>query len=120
MTNISIKSTLASGIDGIEAALDRAKAFFEAGADMIFFEALRSEAAMDMISKRLSVPRVTNIVAGGKTPLTPQGFWSGWDFLAFSMPTPHFRWPCGHNGCPNCIEIGWRCIKVHRPTGGFQ
>ena len=94
MTNISIKSPLASGIDGIEAALDRAKTFIEAGADMTFVQAPRSDAEMEMISKRLSVPRVTNMVVGGKTPPTQQGFWSSWDFLAFSMPTPRFRWPC--------------------------
>ena len=46
MTNISIKSPLARDIDGIEAALDRAKTFVEAGADMTFVEAPRSEAEM--------------------------------------------------------------------------
>ena len=94
MTNISIKSPLARDIDGIQAALDRAKAFIEAGAGMTFVEAPRSEAEMEMILKRLSVTQVTNMVVGGKTPLTPQGFWSSWDFLSFSMPTPRFRWPC--------------------------
>ena len=72
MTNISIKSPLASGIDGIKAALDRAKAFIEGGADMTFVQAPRSEAEMETISKRLSVPQVANMVVGGKTPLTSQ------------------------------------------------
>ena len=72
MTNISIKSLLACAIDGIEAALDRAEAFIEAGADMTFVEAPRSEAEMEMITKRLPVPQVANMVVGGKTPLTPQ------------------------------------------------
>ena len=94
MTNISIKSPLARDIDGIEAALDRAKTFIEAGADMTFVEAPRSEAEMEVILKRLSVTQVTNMVVIGKTPLTTQGFWSSWDFLSFSMPINRFRWPC--------------------------
>ena len=72
MTNISIKSHLAHDINGIKAALDRAEAFIEAGADMTFVEAPRSEAEMEMISKCLPVPQVANMVVGGKTPLTPQ------------------------------------------------
>lgn len=67
-----IARTDARAIDGIEAALDRAEAFIEAGADMTFVEAPRSEAEMGMITKRLSVPQVANMVVGGKTPLTPQ------------------------------------------------
>ena len=67
-----IARTDARAIDGIEAALDRAEAFIEAGADMTFVEAPRSEAEMAMITKRLSVPQVANMVVGGKTPLTPQ------------------------------------------------
>ena len=67
-----IARTDARAINGIEAALDRAEAFIEAGADMTFVEAPRSEAEMEMITKRLSVPQVANMVVGGKTPLTPQ------------------------------------------------
>jgi len=67
-----IARTDARAIDGIEAALDRSEAFIEAGADMTFVEAPRSEAEMEMITKRLSVPQVANMVVGGKTPLTPQ------------------------------------------------
>jgi len=67
-----IARTDARAIDGIEAALDRAEAFIEAGADMTFVEAPRSEAEMEMITKRLPVPQVANMVIGGKTPLTPQ------------------------------------------------
>lgn len=67
-----IARTDARAIDGIEAALDRAEAFVEAGADMTFVEAPRSEEEMRMITQRLAVPQVANMVVGGKTPLTPQ------------------------------------------------
>ena len=67
-----IARTDARAIDGIEAALDRAEAFVDAGADMIFVEAPRSEDEMRMITRRLDVPQVANMVVGGKTPLTSQ------------------------------------------------
>ena len=67
-----IARTDARAIDGIEVALDRAEAFVEAGADMTFVEAPRSEEEMRMITTRLKVPQVANMVVGGKTPLTPR------------------------------------------------
>ncbi len=67
-----IARTDARAIDGIEAAIDRAAAFIEAGADMTFVEAPRSEEEMRMITTRLKVPQVANMVVGGKTPLTPR------------------------------------------------
>ena len=67
-----IARTDARAIDGIEAAIDRAEAFVEAGADMTFVEAPRSEEEMGMITGRLKVPQVANMVVGGKTPLTPR------------------------------------------------
>ena len=67
-----IARTDARAIDGIEAAIDRAEAFVEAGADMTFVEAPRSEEEMRMITGRLKVPQVANMVVGGKTPLTPR------------------------------------------------
>jgi 2-methylisocitrate lyase-like PEP mutase family enzyme len=67
-----IARTDARAIDGIEAAIDRAEAFVEAGADMTFVEAPRSEEEMRMITSRLKVPQVANMVVGGKTPLTPR------------------------------------------------
>ena len=67
-----IARTDARAIDGLEAAIDRAEAFVEAGADMTFVEAPRSEEEMRMITSRLKVPQVANMVVGGKTPLTPR------------------------------------------------
>jgi len=67
-----IARTDARAIHGLEAALDRAEAFIEAGADMTFVEAPTSYEEMQMITSRLSVPQVANMVVGGKTPLTSQ------------------------------------------------
>lgn len=67
-----IARTDARAILGLEAALDRAEAFVEAGADMTFVEAPTSVEEMQAITARLSVPQVANMVVGGRTPLTPQ------------------------------------------------
>lgn len=67
-----IARTDARAIHGLDAALERAEAFIEAGADMTFVEAPASKEEMQAITERLSVPQVANMVVGGKTPLMPQ------------------------------------------------
>ena len=67
-----IARTDARAIDGLEAALERAERFVEAGADLTFVEAPVSEDEMRAITGRLGVPQVANMVVGGKTPLLPQ------------------------------------------------
>ena len=66
-----IARTDAVGTEGLEAALDRAEAYREAGADILFVEALRSEADIGAAMKRLSgsAPLMANMVEGGKTPI---------------------------------------------------
>lgn len=66
-----IARTDALAVEGIDAALERAEAFVEAGADITFVEAPRNADQMRRIA-RLSVPQVANIVHGGKTPPLPQ------------------------------------------------
>lgn len=66
-----IARTDALAVDGIDAALERAEAFIEAGADMTFVEAPRDAEQMRRIAA-LGVPQVANIVHGGKTPALPQ------------------------------------------------
>lgn len=67
-----IARTDARAIEGMEAALERAERFIEAGADLTFVEAPVSVEEMRAITRRLSVPQVANMVVGGKTPLLPQ------------------------------------------------
>ncbi|MFQ5625135.1 MAG: oxaloacetate decarboxylase [Methyloligellaceae bacterium] len=57
-------------VEGFEAALGRAEAYADAGADMLFVEAPQSEEQMRRVVERLSgrVPLMANMVEGGKTP----------------------------------------------------
>jgi len=67
-----VARTDARAIDGLEAALERAEAFVEAGADVTFVEAPTSRDELAAIARRLRVPQVANMVHGGKTPIVPQ------------------------------------------------
>jgi 2-methylisocitrate lyase-like PEP mutase family enzyme len=66
-----IARTDARGVDGLNEALDRAELYAEAGADVLFVEALLSHAELRACSERLAgrVPLVANMVEGGRTPL---------------------------------------------------
>ena len=61
--------TDAIAVHGFDDAIERAQAYIEAGADITFVEAPRTEAQMREIPKRLKVPQLVNIVAGGLTPM---------------------------------------------------
>ena len=60
--------TDARATQGLNAALDRAAAFIEAGADMTFVEAPESPDEMRAIGK-LPAPQLVNMVVGGRTPI---------------------------------------------------
>ena len=68
---VVIARTDAIAVEGFDAALDRAAAYLEAGADMLFVEAPTSEAEVAEIAKRLPGLKMINMFAGGKTPLIP-------------------------------------------------
>ena len=63
-----VARTDARAILGLQAAIDRAAAMIEAGADVTFVEAPTSADELAQIAKSLSVPQVANIVFGGRTP----------------------------------------------------
>ena len=68
-----VARTDAIAVEGIDAALDRADAYAEAGADVLFIEAPQDEdqfaAIMDRFRGR--IPLLANMVEGGRTPLKP-------------------------------------------------
>lgn len=56
---------------GIDAALDRGKAYEDAGADVIFIESPESIDEMYKINEVLTKPTLANMVEGGRTPMLP-------------------------------------------------
>jgi carboxyvinyl-carboxyphosphonate phosphorylmutase len=66
---VLIARTDARGVDGFEAAVERARAYAAAGADVIFVEALLSDEELRELPRRVGVPLLANVVEGGKTPV---------------------------------------------------
>lgn len=66
-----VARTDAIGVEGLAPALDRAEAYRDAGADILFVEALRSDDEIATAMDRLggTVPMLANMVEGGKTPV---------------------------------------------------
>jgi 2-methylisocitrate lyase-like PEP mutase family enzyme len=66
-----VARTDAIAVEGFVRALDRAEAYVEAGADVLFVEAPPDRAALEDVAKRFGarVPVLANMVEGGKTPL---------------------------------------------------
>ena len=61
--------TDARASEGMEAAIDRAKAYVDAGADAIFPEALQGEKEFEIFRKAIDVPMMANMTEFGKSPL---------------------------------------------------
>ncbi|KPU93688.1 carboxyvinyl-carboxyphosphonate phosphorylmutase [Variovorax paradoxus] len=61
--------TDACAVLGFEAAIERAQQFAEAGADILFVEAVTSAEQIRALPQRLDRPQLMNMVIGGKTPV---------------------------------------------------
>ena len=66
-----IARTDARTVHGIGEALERAKAYEEAGADILFVESPESIEEMKQITSSFKVPVLANMVEGGRTPFLP-------------------------------------------------
>ncbi len=66
-----IARTDAAAVEGLEAAIARARAYAEAGADLLFIEAPRSEAQLAAVARAFpdGPPLMANMVEGGRTPI---------------------------------------------------
>jgi 2-methylisocitrate lyase-like PEP mutase family enzyme len=70
-STLIIARTDARAVEGFSAALDRAEAYREAGADVLFIEAPQSLDEMGQLCRQFKgrVPLLANMVEGGKTPI---------------------------------------------------
>jgi 2-methylisocitrate lyase-like PEP mutase family enzyme len=70
-STLIIARTDARGVEGLSEAIDRAQAYQEAGADILFIEAPHSIDEMKFIRKSFGedIPLLANMVEGGKTPI---------------------------------------------------
>lgn len=66
-----IARTDAIAVEGFEAAISRALAYLQAGADVIFVEAPQTLEQIEEIARLIPQPKLINMFYGGKTPLVP-------------------------------------------------
>lgn len=79
---ILVARTDARGVEGMDNALERAKAYAEAGADAIFPEAMTSESEFSAVPDQINATLLANMTEFGKTP-----YFSATDFekMGYSM-----------------------------------
>src|SRR5262249_5926464 len=68
---VIIARTDALAVTGLDDTLRRCAAYAEAGADVLFVEALRTEQDIDRVRREVDVPLLYNFVEHGKSPLIP-------------------------------------------------
>lgn len=68
---VLIARTDARAVEGIDAAIDRANRYGEAGADLCFIEAPQSRAELERIPREVRFPLLVNMLTGGVTPILP-------------------------------------------------
>ncbi len=68
---VIIARTDSRALHGLDHAIERGKAFAEAGADLVFVEALLSEEEMHKAAQAIPVPLQANLSEAGKTPVLP-------------------------------------------------
>ncbi len=61
--------TDAAATQGFDAAVERAQRFAEAGADILFVEAVTTAEHIRALPQRLAKPQLMNMVIGGRTPI---------------------------------------------------
>lgn len=66
---VIIARTDAIAVNGYEDAIDRAIAYKEAGADVIFVEAMQTKEQVENAAAQIGAPLMANMVEHGKTPL---------------------------------------------------
>ena len=105
--------TDALAVYGRDEAIRRAKLYEEAGADMIFVEAVTSTEDMREVNSAVSVPSAANMIEGGKTPfLTADELQE----LGYAVAC----YPCGSVFAAARALQNWaEYLKSNRTTAGF-
>ena len=70
---VLIARTDALAVTGLDDTLRRCQAYTEAGADVLFVEALRSREEIERVVREVDGPLLYNFVEHGKSPLVPVG-----------------------------------------------
>jgi 2-methylisocitrate lyase-like PEP mutase family enzyme len=111
-----VARTDAIAVEGFQAALDRAEAYLDAGADVLFVEAPPDKAALAEVARRFGqrIPVLANMVEGGKTPLLPAAELDALGFRIAIFPGGTAR-AVGH-----ALDSYYRELKAAGTTAGMK
>ncbi len=101
-----IARTDARGVESLDAAIERARRYVDAGAEMIFPEALASEEEFAAFREAIEVPLLANMTEFGKSPLLTTDQLSGLGFNVVIYPVTALRLAM------QAIEKGLRTISA--------
>ncbi len=86
-----IARTDAKAIEGLDRAIERANRYLEAGADIIFIEALQSEEEFRAAGKAVDAPLLANMTEFGKTPYYTAAQFEDWGYKIVIFPVSALR-----------------------------
>lgn len=103
-----IARTDARASEGLDKAIDRAKAYVDAGAEVIFPEALQDEKEFETFRKNISVPLLANMTEFGKSKLldTHQLTNLGYNIVIYPVTTLRLAMKSVENGLKHIIAEG--------------
>lgn len=103
-----IARTDARGVEGLNAAIDRAKAYVDAGADMIFPEALADEGEFEAFRKAVDAPLLANMTEFGKSRLLSKSQLEnlGYNIVIYPVTTQRLAMKAVEDGLKTIREEG--------------
>lgn len=111
-----IARTDARGPLGLEEAIKRAKAYVDAGAEMIFPEALENEKEFELFRKEVSVPLMANMTEFGKSKLLSKRELEnlGYNIVIYPVTALRLSMKAVEDGLKKIKEIGTQISLLER------
>jgi methylisocitrate lyase len=88
---VIVARTDARSVEGLDSALSRARLYVEAGADMIFPEALESAEEFSWFAGQIAIPMIANMTEFGRGPLLSFDELAAMGYRAVLYPLTAFR-----------------------------
>lgn len=88
---VIVARTDAKALEGMEVAIDRAKKYVEAGADIIFPEALQTVDEFKKFASSIDIPLLANMTEFGKTPYFDAKQFEEWGYKIVIYPVTSLR-----------------------------
>ncbi|GLV13349.1 2-methylisocitrate lyase [Alicyclobacillus hesperidum] len=113
-TLVVVARSDAKSVEGIDAMIERANRYVEAGADAIFPEALASEEEFQYVAKRVQAPLLANMTEFGRTPYYSAEQFQSWGYRMVIYPVTSLR------VAAHAVELVYRELAEHGTQKAFE